>query len=147
MHHFAAETIHTTMKSVFLLSTLAIIALGTNHLQREDEDIDWDALEMSPNPRRRMIDIATIAAWTGVLSTLGSWSSISGYGGNLHIENHLCHNLVYDGKYVLTHGSWKSHCNVIQGGSDDGCQLNGVMNRGAEGMMQFEVEGTGRAIS
>merc|ERR1719361_119648 len=102
---------------------------------------------MSPNPRRRLFDIATIAAWTGVLSALGSWTSISGYGGSIHIENHLCHNLAYNGHYVLTHGSWKSHCNMILGGSDDGCQLNGVWNRGAEGMMQFEVEGTGRAIN
>ena len=110
----------------------------------EDEYEHW--LDQVTSPRRRLFDIATVAAWTGVLSAVGAWGGAN-YGGQIHIENHLCHDLIYNGNYVLTHGSWKSHCNNVLGGTADGCTVTGNWNQGAEGMMQFEVENTGWALS
>ena len=49
--------------------------------------------------------------------------------------------------YVLTHGSWKSHCTNVLGGTKDGCTATGYFENGAEGMMQYEVADTGHALS
>lgn len=131
-----------------------IINGSTNRLLNSEFADNADSsggTEIIPNPSNSSLqsagfDIAIVAAYVGSLATVHSWASAS-YGAYIKIENHLCHNLIYNGKYVLTHGSWKSHCSNVLGGTKDGCTVTGAMNSGAEGMIQFDVENTGKALN
>ena len=130
-----------------LLLVFAIQVLAkAQEVTFDDDEIDEFWLNHLESPRRRLFDIGVVAAYVGIIHTAGTFVTPS-YGGQIKIENYLCHDLIYNGRYVLTHGSWKSHCNVVQGGTSDGCTVTGIWNQGAEGMMQFEVADTGHALS
>ena len=137
------------MKRVLAVSLLVLtsqILVKSQEVTFDDDEMDEFWANHLESPRRRLFDIGVVAAYVGILATAGSWLSPN-YGGQIKIENYLCHDLIYNGRYVLTHGSWKSHCNVVQGGTSDGCTVTGNWNIGAEGMMQFEVADTGHALS
>jgi len=55
--------------------------------------------------------------------------------------------LVYRGTHIFNHGYWKSVCNRVQGGTEDGCVVDGHFGSGSEGVIQWELEGTGAAFN
>lgn len=129
------------MKHSFTIALLVLTNQILVSADQADEDESWLV-----SPRRRLSDIATIPAYPGALQTVGSWGGAN-YGGQIKIENNLCHDLVYHHDYVLTHGWFLNPPPNVSPGTVDGCTLTGHMNEGAEGMIQYEIANTGYALS
>eukprot|EP00483_Globobulimina_turgida_P006502 UN06512 len=89
------------------------------------------------------IGIDVVANYATVYSTgQGIVDFISGdYGGTIRIKNYLCGgNLIYKTSHYLEKGYFKAHCSTVLGGQDAGCTLSGYINRGAYGMVQYQLK-------